>query len=273
MQQHDQLSGLPPILHAALADAIWQPVTIGMSGAQVHRVVAPGQPARYLKAASGPRVAELRAERDRLTWLRSRLPVPTICGWAEQGAGEQWRGWLLLTEAPGLMACDPAVMGAGDRQRLVTALAEGLRQIHHLPIVGCPFDARLDQRLSQAEWVIRAGIADEEAVREGLGVGAVELLRRLIATRPAEPAADLVVTHGDYCLPNVLLDPLSFHLTAYLDWGRAGVADRYQDLAIGTRSVRHNLGAAWAAPFLAAYGLSPLDQERLAWYETLDELF
>jgi len=269
------LPDLPPSLRAALRDAAWELVDIGKSGAQVWRVTAPGQPPRYLKRASGARVRELRAERDRLQWLQPRLPVPAVCGWAEAaaegGADEQTHGWLLLSEAPGRMACDPA-FGDGP-QRVVELLAEGLRRLHGLDIADCPFDARLAQRLAQAAWEIRAGLADEEAVRAELGVSAEELLARLTATRPAEPAADLVFTHGDYCLPNILLDADGSHVSAYLDCGRAGVADRYQDLAIGARSVRHNLGDEWGERFLAAYGLRPLDRARLDWYETLDELF
>jgi aminoglycoside phosphotransferase len=155
----------------------------------------------------------------------------------------------------------------------VRLLAEGLRQIHSLPIAECPFDMRLDQRLAQAEWGIRQKIADEQTVRESLGVSAAQLLEQLVATRPAEPVTDLVFTHGDYCLPNVLLDPTGASVSAFLDWGRAGVADRYQDLAIGARSVRHNLGAEWGPRFLATYAAGPLDQRRLDWYEMLDELF
>ena len=268
-------SDVPPSMRAALRSAAWEVVEIGMSGAQVWRVAAPGQPPRYLKRASGARVRELRAERDRLQWLQSRLPVPAVCGWAEAaaegGADEQARGWLLLSEAPGLMACDPSF--AGDPQRVVALLAEGLRRLHGLAIADCPFDARLDQRLAQAVWEIRAGLADEEAVRAELGMSTEDLLARLTAMRPAEPAADLVFTHGDYCLPNILLAAEGSYVSAYLDWGRAGVADRYQDLAIGARSVRHNLGDEWGERFLAAYGLSPLDRARLDWYETLDELF
>ena len=268
-------SDLPPSMRAALRGAAWEVVEIGMSGAQVWRVAAPGQSPRYLKGASGAHVRELRAERDRLEWLQSRLPVPAVRGWAEVaaegGADEQARGWLLLSEAPGLMACDPSF--AGDPQRVVALLAEGLRRLHGLAIADCPFDARLDQRLAQAVWEIRAGLADEEAVRAELGMSAEDLLARLTAMRPAEPAADLVFTHGDYCLPNILLAAEGSYVSAYLDWGRAGVADRYQDLAIGARSVRHNLGDEWGERFLAAYGLSPLDRARLDWYETLDELF
>ncbi len=271
MTQRDEPPHLPTRLRRALADAAWQPITIGMSGAQVYRITARDQPPRYLKMASGARALELCAERDRLAWLQRRLPVPAIHAWDEEGVGEQRCAWLLLAEAPGLMACDPAAMR--DPLRLVGLLAEGLRQLHSLPGADCPFDARLDQRLAQAQWVIGAGLTDEAAVRDGLGVSAEELLRRLVATRPAEPSADLVFTHGDYCLPNILLNPALTQVSAYLDWGRAGVADRYQDLAIGARSVRHNLGAAWEPHFLAAYGCEHSDQERLTWYETLDELF
>lgn len=271
MRQPNTPPTLPPGFQPLLEGGEWQAITIGMSGAEVYRVVAPGQPPRYLKIAAGPRVVELQAERERLDWLVGSLPIPKILAWEKEGEGEDARGWLLLTEAPGLMACAPACMR--EPLRVVRLLAEGLRQAHSVSIADCPFDARLDRRLVQAEWMIGAGLADEEAVRAGKGISAMELLRRLTATQPAEPDDDLVFTHGDYCLPNVLLDPALSRVTAFLDWGRAGIADRHQDLAIGARSVRHNLGPAWEPRFLAAYGLDQVDQRRLDWYEALDELF
>lgn len=269
MSQSQPPEAIPPSLQPWLAHAEWQPITIGLSGAEVYRIVAPGQPPRYLKSAAGPRVAELRAERDRLIWLRSRLPAPHVHAWVADE--KRQRAWLLLSEAPGVMACEPAV--ASDPKRVVRALAEGLRQIHQLAAADCPFDMRLDARLAHTEEHIRLGLVDEVGVRANCGVSPSELLARLRATRPDEPLADLVFTHGDYCLPNILLDPASFRASAYLDWGRAGLADRYYDLAIAARSVRHNFGAHWGPRFLAAYGLDQPDQRRLDWYEALDELF
>ena len=269
MSQRDQPIGIPPSLQPLLAHAEWQPITIGMSGAQVYRIVAPSQPLRYLKAAAGAQVVELCAERARLDWLRARLPTPHIDAWAEDT--ERQRAWLLLSEASGVMACESAV--ACDPARVVRALAEGLRHLHRLSKADCPFDMRLDHRLAQAEENIRVGLVDEAGIRARLAISPSELLARLRATRPEEPPADLVFTHGDYCLPNVLLGAAGAHVSAYLDWGRAGIADRYQDLAIGARSVRHNLGAQWGPRFLAAYGLDQPDQRRLDWYEGLDELF
>ena len=260
---------VPPSLRPMLVGASWRAETIGMSGAAVWRVEAPGQPARYLTHATGPSARVLRDARARLEWLRDRLPVPTVEGWAEDGGG----AWLLLSAAPGVMAQDAA---QGDIPALVRALGEGLRRIHAVPIADCPFDARLGVLLARAARNIAVGLVDDLDIRAVHGIAPLDLLRRLEATRPSEPTADLVFVHGDYCLPNILLtrDGAGVpRVSGLLDWGRAGVSDRYQDLAIGVRSLRHNLGPGWESLFFEAYGLTDPDPARLAYYEALDELF
>lgn len=77
------------------------------------------------------------------------------------------------------------------------------------------------------------------------------------------------MTHGDACLPNFMLDGAAF--TGFVDCGRAGVADRYQDLALICRSIEYELGAQWLAPFFRHYGLDTVDQARLNFYRLLDE--
>lgn len=260
----------PPALRAMLAEASWRAETIGMSGAGVWRIEAPSQPPRYLKHAIGPRARELRDERERLDWLRGRLPVPIVEGWVEDDDG----AWLLLSATAGVMAQDANALC--DTRTLVRALGEGLRRIHSVPIAGCPFDMRLDVRLARAAWNIEAGLVDEPDVRASHGVSPLDLLHRLEAIRPPEPPDDLVFVHGDYCLPNILItsdDASAPCVSGLLDWGRAGISDRYQDLAIGMRSLRHNLGPGWEFTFFAAYGLADPDHVRMAYYEALDELF
>jgi aminoglycoside phosphotransferase len=194
-------------------------------------------------------------------------------GWAE---GEE-QAWLLVSAELGVMAHEWAsrAHNRDDVAALVCALGEGLRLVHSLDIRACPFDLRCDARLARAAWNIAAGLVDVADVRAGHDMEPDELLRELEATRPAEPPGDLVFVHGDYCLPNLLItkdEQDAPRVTSYIDWGRAGISDRYNDLAIGARSLRYNLGPGWESLFFTAYGLSEPDQQRLAWYEALDEL-
>ncbi|WP_344487372.1 phosphotransferase [Glycomyces endophyticus] len=45
-----------------------------------------------------------------------------------------------------------------------------------------------------------------------------------------EPGGDPVVSHGDFMLPNVILDPLTLTVTGVVDVGSLGVADRGRDV-------------------------------------------
>ena len=56
-----------------------------------------------------------------------------------------------------------------------------------------------------------------------------EALAELEATAPDDE--DLVVCHGDFCPPNVLLQRA--RVTGYVDLGELGAADRWWDVAVG----------------------------------------
>jgi aminoglycoside phosphotransferase len=73
-----------------------------------------------------------------------------------------------------------------------------------------------------------------------------------------------------------VLDPATGRVTGLLDAGRLGVADRWTDLALMTRSFvddrnpRYGEGAA--DRFLTRYGISP-DPRKSDFYRLLDEFF
>lgn len=100
------------------------------------------------------------------------------------------------------------------------------------------------------------------------------LVEELMASRPS--SEEVVVCHGDLCLPNVLLDPTTFEVTGVIDVGRLGLADRWTDLAITTRSLSSRQNpqfGTWAAErHLASYGVE-LDREKVDFYRLLDEFF
>jgi aminoglycoside 3'-phosphotransferase II len=254
---------LPSDLAALVAGATWEQVTRGESGAQVYRLTN-GAETRYLKVEPRRPHDELHGEAERLRWLQGRLPVPVL----RYAGVDEHQSYLLTSEVPGTDATDERWLS--DPARLVALLAAGLLLFHRQSITGCPFDQRLDAELARAAANVAAGIVDaDDFDAEHAGRSPAALLAELLATRP--PAEDLVLTHGDYCLPNVVIK--DWALSGCIDLGRCGVADRYHDLAQAARSVRRNLGARWVAPFFAAYGLSAPDAAKLRYYQLLDECF
>jgi aminoglycoside phosphotransferase len=259
-----------PMLPADLRDliggeALWESVTIGHSGVSVFQITSATHGVRYLKIAEGD-AGELMAEGARLEWLAGRLPAPHILYSLEADG----RAFLLMCAVPGYVTCDPRV--AGDLPRVVRLLAGGMRMMHALDWSGCPFDARLDAKIAAARERVARGQVDEDdfdAIR--LGRTGESLLADLITLRP--PTEDLVFTHGDYCLPNILIDAGGDEITGFIDLGRAGVADRYQDIALAARSLEYNFGSQWVPLLFDAYGLDPVDHAKIAYYQLLDEFF
>jgi kanamycin kinase/aminoglycoside 3'-phosphotransferase-2 len=225
-----------------------------------------GQPDQYLKIAEQRSEQDLYPEVSRLLWLRGRLPVPEVVYWGE----DDTRQYLLISGVPGLVLYDDSLRD--QLPALMRLYAAALHQIHAIPVEGCPFDMRLDVKIAQAAQRLKTGAVDEDNFDpERRDRTAQSAFREVLATRPK--AEDLVFTHGDYCTPNVLIDPDAMTLSGLIDWGRAGVADRYQDLALAARSIDYNFSAEWIKSFYDAYGLSEVDQTKVAFYKLLDEFF
>ncbi|CAF1629466.1 unnamed protein product [Adineta ricciae] len=77
--------------------------------------------------------------------------------------------------------------------------------------------------------------------------------KELISHAPDE---DLVFTHGDYCLPNIIFDDNECRAIGFVDLGCAGIADRYHDIALGLWSIQYNLGDGFREIFLNAAAIS-----------------
>jgi aminoglycoside phosphotransferase len=217
---------------------------------------------RFLKVApTGNLIAD---EAQKLRWAGEWLTVPQVIEYGSDGDSD----WLMTAELPGVDATKHPWFSE-DPRRLVVALAEGLRHIHHsVPVRECPFDYSPHNAVAQVRARHAAGLirpTDLHPEHRCLGVdGAV---RELMATVPGEgPEA---VCHGDYCLPNVMFTGEA--VSGYLDLGRVAISDPWWDLAAGSWSVTRNLGPGWEELFLSAYGVAP-DPDRLAWFRLLYDL-
>lgn len=235
---------LPPSVTALLGPSpSWSHAHEGLSG-----TVAFVNDAYYVKR--GPHA---RREHERLTWLRSHgIAVPDVAAFEDDV--------LVLADAatPSLAASPPDAIG--------TVMGMVLKHLHALPTAACPFDERLDAQLARARRQVIEGLVDAEDFDEdNLGLTACQILDRLLAERPAEE--DVVVTHGDFTPSNVLNGGM------LVDLGRAGLCDRYRDLALAARDLHEDYGKGAVDEFFTAYGLPAPDPQRLTYYRLLDELF
>lgn len=254
---------LPPELAALLNGYKWQRITLGLSQSRTYLLI--GEAANlYLKVQSLTAVESLSSEKERLVWLQGKLPVPQVVYDGKDDTNE----YMLITEIPGINASDKSYESI--LPELMQQLAVGLRAIHVVGIAGCPFDQRLDVKIKEAVGRVDRQQVDEDDfdhVRQGRK--AQDLLKELLDEKPA--VEDVVFTHGDYCLPNIILRDGKVH--GFIDWGRAGLADRYQDLALAIRSIRYNFGQEHVQTFLDAYGLEELDEAKVHYYQLMDEFY
>lgn len=259
MMPHD----LPPSWRAKYDGAVWERQTIGMSNAAVYRLTPASGAPLFVKSEQHSPLAELPGEIARLTWLAQHdIACPRILDVSDHADTH----WLLMSALPG------HDLASGDLppDSVVRLYVGALQPLHAIDIATCPFDHRLERQLSAGAARVAAGLVDEDDLDiDRTGWSAAQVLE---AAREQAPAVeDLVVCHGDACLPNLVAANGVF--TGFIDCGRLGVADRYQDLALAHRSLVYNFDAATAEAFLAAYGIAKPDRERMAYFRMLDELF
>lgn len=220
---------------------------------------------------------EAECEYKTMKWLAGKLPVPKILCFEKQKGVH----YLLMSRIDGAMACAEEHME--DPKELVRMLAEGLKLLWNVDTTGCPGWNGLEQKLQLAEQRVQAGLCDMENVQEGTyGEGGFENPAALLAwLKKNRPKEEPVFSHGDYCLPNVFLK--GGKVSGFLDLGRSGIADKYQDIALCYRSLRDNYSGKYGNDRYAgldfkpeslfdALGMEP-DWEKVKYYILLDELF
>jgi kanamycin kinase/streptomycin 3"-kinase/aminoglycoside 3'-phosphotransferase-2 len=250
----------------------WELVSSGHTDAVVRR--SPDGRA-YAKSGRGPVRDELAAERDRLVWLaETDLPAPLVLDWADDGEVVT----LTTSAVPGVPLSD---LPAASADAAAASLGSFLARLHARGSQACPFERWLAVTVPLARVHADEGEVDEDDFdTEREGRSAADLHQELLDQRPRAErleTGDLVVCHGDACLPNFLADPETLEITGMIDVGRLGVADRHLDLALATRSMADTAlnpayGQAAAEALLDAYGL-PADPWRLDFYRLLDEFF
>lgn len=210
-----------------------------------------------------------------MQWLEGKLPVPKVLAFEIQES----RSFLLMSRVQGDMACSEYYLE--HPQVLLEALAKALKMLWALDIQDCPNVRDLDAELEEGAYRVANHLVDlEDAEPDTFGEGAFEspehLLKWLEENRPVQ---EPVFSHGDFCLPNVLL--ADGEVSGFIDLGDAGVGDKWRDIALCYRSLKHNFDGTFGGKvyedfnpdlLFEALGIEP-DWEKINYHILLDELF
>lgn len=210
-----------------------------------------------------------------MKWLEGKIPVPKVL--CHEVCGEY--RYLLMSKVTGKMSCNEYYMERP--QELLGLLAEALEMLWSVDISDCPRRRDLDTELEEARYRVENGLVDVEQVEpETFGENGFaspsELLKWLESNKPPiEPA----LSHGDFCLPNIFLN--NGRISGFIDLGDTGVADKWRDISLCYRSLKHNFDGTFGGKVYSGFDPDMLfeklniepDRDKLKYYILLDELF
>ena len=167
--------------------------------------------------------------------------------------------WLLTARVPGEDAAFHAYLA--EPERLCDTVAEILRTLHDTDPADCPVQNKNELYLQTAEKNYKAGMYDPSIFPAHWETPTAEQAMQYIEKNKHLLKGDTLL-HGDYCLPNMMLDHWRF--SGFIDLGNGGVGDRHIDLFWGAWSLMYNLKTdRYRERFFSAYGKEKIDPEAL----------
>ena len=175
------------------------------------------------------------------------------------------REFLLLSEIKGRVSYD-AVLDEEIKNNILI-LANGLKKIHSIDIASCPLESYPDLFLKTAKIRLELGLVDTKNFDPRWKDKTAEQLFKIIEeNKPSN--LDLVFTHGDYCLPNILIHKKK--LSGFIDWSYGGINDRNYDIAAVIWSIGYNFGEEWVPLFIDEYGSDKIDLNKIKYFQKLN---
>lgn len=168
------------------------------------------------------------------------------------------RDWLLTRRIPGEDCIYPPYQE--DERWLCDTLAELLRRLHDTDPTGCPVN-RTAEYVASAQENYRLSNYDQTQFPDNWGYACAEDAWRVVC-EAAPILQNNILLHGDYCLPNIILNNKTF--SGFIDLGNGGLGDRHIDIFWGIWSLGFNLKTdRWKDRFLDVYGRDKVEPDLL----------
>ena len=211
-----------------------------------------------------------------MRWLEGKLPVPKIICFESDSEYQ----YLLMSRVKGDMSCSKYYLEHPDE--LLKLLAQTLKLLWSIDITDCPRVRDIDADLKEVRYRVANGLTNLENSEpgtfgpDGRFKDPEELLKWL---EDKKPSLEPVLSHGDFCLPNIFFE--DGKLSGLIDLGDTGIGDKWRDIALCYRSLKHNFDGTYGGKvypdfdpdmLFDALGIEP-DRYKIDYFIMLDELF
>ena len=202
----------------------------------------------------------VKREKDVMQWLDGKLAVPKVIDYIS----ENNREYMLMSACAGTHI-DKLKL---DPERYVEHLANCINLLQSIDISNCPHDSTIDIRLKELDYLLQNGLVSvDDWDSTTTFADATELYQWLRANKPSQE--ELVFSHGDLTA-NFFVNGSGY---CFYDLGRAGIADKWMDIAFCVSDIRDWCGdRRYEAMFFELIGVRP-NYEKMKYFLLLDEMF
>ncbi len=264
----ENLESYPMGLQETLENYQVEAEIAGRIGDRIVKLANPAREVLYLKISKTPDAKkEMLNELAVLNWLSSKdLKIPKVLRF-EKGQDQLY---MLLSNVAGLSAHQ--MSERLSKEAIINLCAIALKKIHRIDAFSLPskYRNKLASELKAIGEAARGNRIDVEAFQKANNGNTPAVVFEYLQDRSKIFDAD-VFTHGDYCLPNILIvDQTNY---GFVDWSEAGIGDIYRDLASISKSIARNFGEEYQTLIFKDYGISPqeVNQEKIDYYNLIDQ--
>lgn len=243
-----------------IKESIIEEISIGCSDSQIFKIEK-DKKKYFLKIAKNN---TLTSEYEKLKWMKGKLKVPKIHSYEKRNNVE-----YLITEALcGEMICSDYYLE--NPLEGIPCIIEAFNEIYKVDINNCPFNVGIDYKLNLVKNNMLNGLIDISNVSDNVlrEFGTIENIYDYLLENKFEE--DLVFSHGDVSMPNLFVFNNSF--SGFIDVGECGIADKWFDIAIATKSIKRNFGDDAVIEFYKQLKLKE-DTFKISYYLLLMELY
>ena len=192
----------------------------------------------------------LKEEYERLKWIEGKLNTPKAYYYNEKDNIK----YLIMEYKKGAPSFEFDNIGY--------QLGKALKQIHQVNIENCPFNKYSPEQLLSNFLVKLDSIYPEiqDNYKDETKESIIKFMKENIPN-------DKVLTHGDYSMPNILINNGEI---SFIDLGELGISTKYLDIYYFMKSLKINKKEEIFQDFLNGYGLEKINNNYIKWMDLID---